>query len=154
VPQILSYQVSVNANVNGALVFVNGQQVGQTPCATLLMPGSYTLLVRAPGFLDYQVPLNVTGPQSLDISLQSPTAPWQLRVPEGMYNREAEAGRGMRIWIDGILQTVDHGQASGQLAVGGHVVRIAAGDLVSETHVDVQIGKSYVFEPFLGISVK
>ena len=152
--QGLSYQVSVNANVNGALVFVNGQQVWQTPNVALLMPGSYTLLVRAPGFLDYQVPLNVSGPQSLYVSLQSATSPWQLRVPEGMYNREAEPGRGMRIWIDGALQAVADGQASGQLTIGRHVVRIAAGDLVSETPIDVQIGKAYVFEPFLGISVK
>jgi hypothetical protein len=152
--QSLSYQVSVDANVRGALVFVNGQQVGQTPYAALLMPGSYTVLVRAPGFLDYQVPLNVNGPQSLNVSLQGATAPWQLRVPEGMQNKDSREGRGIQLWIDGALQATAHGQASGQLAAGRHVVRIAAGDLVSETQVDVQIGKSYVFEPFLGISVK
>jgi hypothetical protein len=154
--QGLSYQVSIDANVHGALVFINGQQLGQTPYAALLMPGSYTLLVRAPGFLDYQAPLEVSGAQAFNVSLQPATASWQLRVPEGMRNKDSGQGRGIQLWIDGAPQAIAQGPASaaGQLTPGRHVIRIASGDLLAETQVDVQLGKAYVFEPFLGISVK
>jgi hypothetical protein len=164
--QPLGYQLSVSANVQGASVFVNNQQLGQTPFATTLAPGSYTLLVRASGYLDYQVQLSVNGPQVVNASLQPASASWQFRIPEAFLNKDQgkDQGKGKdqrsyaqaQLWIDGILQPEAPGQAfaSGQLFPGRHVIRFVSGGLAVETQVDVQAGKAYVFEPFIGISVK
>jgi hypothetical protein len=152
--QPLGYQVSVNANVQGAAVIVNGQSVGQTPFATSLAPGNYSLIVRAPGYIDYQLQLSVNGPQAINATLQGATASWQFRIPEGFLNRERERDkdqrRNMQLWVDGVPEN----DFTGQMTAGRHVLRFVSGGLAVETQVDVQAGRSYVFEPFLGINVK
>ncbi len=156
--QPMSFQVNVNGNVQGALVFVNGQQSGQTPFATALPPGSYTVLVRAPGFLDYQVQVAVNGPQAINAILQPATVSWQLKLPESLVNKDLKNGRdrGIDFWIDGQQQGEQNGPvfSAGQIQAGRHTLRFAAGGIVYETQVDIQLGKSYTFEPFLGINVK
>ena len=104
--QAMNYQVSIAAaNVHGAIVFINGAQVGQSPYQAFLMPGSYTVTIKAPGFIDYQAQLNVNGPESVNAVLQPMTASWQFRIPEGFLNRDIRQGqpRHIEIYLDGIL---------------------------------------------------
>jgi hypothetical protein len=147
--QPLGYQVSVNSNVQGAAVLVNGQQLGQTPYATTLAPGNYAIIVRATGYLDYQVQLSVNGPQQVNASLMPATASWQLNIPEALLNRQGQR-RGMQLLLDGAPQN----GTSGQILPGRHVIRFVTGDLAVETQVDIQAGRAYVFEPSLGINVR
>ncbi len=152
--QPLGYQLSVNANIQGALVFVNGQQVGQTPFAATLPPGNYNLIVRAQGFIDYPAQLSLNGPQTVNAILQSAMASYQFRIPESFLNRgrDKETGRdrNVQLWVDGVLDT----DLQGQLTAGRHVLRFVSGALAVETQVDIRLGRSYVFEPFIGINVK
>jgi len=143
--QVAMSQLSVTSNVTGATVMLNGRTVGQTPFVTTVAAGAYTLVVRAPGYMDYQADLSVNGPQAINAVLQGALAYWQLAVPAS-----ASGQRRMQFWVDGVFD----GDFSGQLTPGRHVLRLAAGDLVSETQIDVQAGRSYIFEPFLGINVK
>jgi hypothetical protein len=158
--QGLSYQVSIESNIRGALVLVNGTQVGQTPFVSMMPMGNYAILVRAPGYSDYQAQIAVNGNQSINAFLQPMLASWQLRLPEGILNREGRQGqsrdRDIQVFVDGILQADARGPiaAAGQLAPGRHVIRIVSGGLAIEGQVDVQSGKSYVFEPFAGINAK
>jgi hypothetical protein len=158
--QGLSYQVSVNANVNGALVFINGAQMGQTPYAASMPQGNYTVLVRATGYTDYQVQIAVNGPQAVNAALQPMIATWQLKLPENYGNRDRDAKPGrfteVQFWVDGVLQDQPQGRMaeSGQIMPGRHLIRFISGGLVAETQVDIQAGGEYIFEPFIGINVK
>jgi hypothetical protein len=156
--QALSYQLNVNANVDGALVFINGAQVGQTPYISLLPQGNYVVLIRAAGFIDYQAQLTVNGPQAINASLQPMPASWQLRLPEGLVNKDIKKGqaRGIQVWVDGVLQAESLGPifAAGQLQPGKHLFRIVSGGLAVETQVEMQSGKAYSIEPAMGIMVK
>jgi hypothetical protein len=158
--QGLSYQVSVDSNIRGALVFVNGTQVGQTPLANMMQQGTYTILVRAPGYSDYQAQIAVNGPQSINAFLQPMVSSWQITLPESILNRDGKPGqskdRDIQIYVDGVLQAGIRGPiaASGQLAPGRHVIRVVSGGLAIEGQVDLQSGKTYTFEPFAGINVK
>jgi len=147
--QPLGYQVSVNSNVQGAAVLVNGQQLGQTPYATTLPPGTYSIIVRATGYLDYQGQLSVNGPQQVNANLMPATASWQLSIPAALLNHQGQR-RGMQFLLDGAPQD----GTSGQILPGRHVIRFVTGDLAVETQVDIQAGRAYVFEPSLGINVR
>jgi hypothetical protein len=149
--QPLSFQVSVNANVQGAAVIINGQQLGQTPFATALVPGTYALIVRAPGYLDYQAQIAVNGPQAINAGLQQATATWQFQIPDTFADKRGqEQRRNLQLSLDGVQQN----SFSGQIFPGRHTIRIAMGGLAVETQVDIQAGRSYIFTPTLGINVQ
>ena len=150
-------QLSVQCNVNGADVYINGNPAGKTPLGAQVPQGSYTIQVKAPGFSDFSQNVVVgNGPAMVNAFLQPMLATWQLRLPETMRNKDSKSRDSIQIWIDGAPQNVVQGpiMAAGQLTPGRHVVRLAAGGLFSETQVDVQVGQAYTFEPFIGISVK
>lgn len=153
-----SNQLTVNANVAGAQVFINGNPAGQTPFSTQLPPGSYSIIIKAPGYLDYSQSFVMNGPQVIAASLQPATAMFQVSIPPSAVNTDLKGGHWsqIQIYVDGVLQRMN-GNASlldGQLFPGRRVIRIVAGGLAAETVIDVQAGRTYSIEPFLGITVK
>ncbi len=157
--QGMSYQVSIAAaNVRGATVFVNGAQAGQSPYKAFLSPGVYTVTIRAPGFIDYTVQLNVNGPESINAVLQPLTASWQFSIPDGFINRDIRQGqsRQIQLYLDGVLQAESMGRifAAGQMSAGKHRFRLVIGGMSIETQVDAEAGRSYVLEPFIGINIR
>lgn len=78
--QSMSFTLSVNANVAGAQVLLNGSVVGATPFRGDFMPGSYTVTVQAPGFLSYSESFSLSGPKSISATLQAATFPLSVNV--------------------------------------------------------------------------
>ena len=225
-PQILQYSISVNANVQGADVIINGNPAGKTPFSAQVPQGSYTVTVRAPGYRDYsqnvlvsgpvqvnailqtnvaavtitsnvqgadvvineglplaqrgKTPLTVnlplgnppytikvsapgyqdffqtlavSGPVSVNAVLQPLAASFQVAVPEAYVNKDLKGGHWSQImiYVDGVLQ---RGATGGQLLPGRHVIRVTSGGMAVETVVEAQAGRTYVLEPFMGVSVK
>jgi hypothetical protein len=151
--QSMNYQLQVNvSNVAGAQVLINGGVAGQAPFNAAMAPGSYSITVRAPGFLDYTENFVLNGSKVINVALQPMTATYQVRVNAGNINPDDQLGseRSVRIYVDGILQQ----GMSGQLMPGRRLVRVVSGGLQSETFIDVQVGRTYVFEPYLGINVR
>ncbi|HET7839285.1 MAG TPA: PEGA domain-containing protein [Rectinemataceae bacterium] len=151
--QPLSYQLNVVAtNVNGAQVFLNGNPMGQTPFVSMLPPGSYGLIVRAPGFLDYSAQVLLSAAQTVSATLVPAMATWQLNFPDAFINRELKGAHLtlVLIFIDGVLQK----GSGGQIPAGKHVVRLVTGGMATETQVELQAGRTYTFEPSLGLSVR
>jgi hypothetical protein len=150
--QGFSSQLSVSSNVDGAEVVINGNSAGRVPFVAQLPMGSYMVLVRAPGYLDFQQSVVVgNGGVQVNAFLQGASASWQFRVPEGFaYEKGKGQRQGARLWIDGVPQN----DFAGQMMPGRHVVRFALGDLSAEAQVDAQSGRTYVFEPFIGINVR
>ncbi len=70
-PQILNYSLSVSSNVNGAEVYVNGALAGRTPFSSEVPQGSYTVVVKAPGYIDFTQNVVVKGPTHVNATLQS-----------------------------------------------------------------------------------
>ena len=65
-----SYFLSVKANINGALVFINGRQYGKTPLNIKLEEGSYNITVKAGGYRDYNTSVNMNSNQSVFANLE------------------------------------------------------------------------------------
>ncbi len=152
-------QLSVQCNVNGADVYINGNPAGKTPMMAQVPQGSYSIQVKAPGYGDFGQNVVVgNGPATVNAMLQPMLASWQLKLPDSMLNKDIKSGqsRGIQVWVDGTLQAETLGPivAAGQFFPGRHSVRVVSGGLAVETQVDAQAGRAYSIEPFIGINVK
>lgn len=67
--EIAFYRVTVNSNVNGADVFVNGSFSGKTPFISSLQGGTYSIRVAASGYTDYNVTINLAADQQIFANL-------------------------------------------------------------------------------------
>lgn len=149
--QPMNSRLQVNvSNVAGAQVFINGVMAGQAPFTAVLSPGSYSIMVRAPGFMDYVESFSLNGNKVINIALQSMSATYQVMTSASSVYMDDRFGVGVQVFIDGMLQN----STSGQILPGRRLIRIVSGALQAESYVDVQAGRNYVFEPFMGITVK
>lgn len=151
--QGMSYQLSVDSpNFRGAQVLVNGSPVGQTPFIGMLQPGSYSIVVQAPGFNDFAAAVTMNGPQNIVAVLQPAAASWQVVLPDAYVNKDLKGGHWsqIQIFVDGALQKTP----AGQVVAGRHNIRVVAGGFAVETAIDFQPGRAYTFEPILSLNVK
>jgi PEGA domain. len=145
-PRMGKSDLIIACNIDDADVYINNILAGKTPFRAQVLPGTYSVRVVAEGYADYEQGVIVgNGPLRIYASLQGSVSSWFFRSP---------GSRSVQLWIDGVPQALADGQASGQILPGRHSLRIASGDLVAETPVDILPGRAYSFEPFLGISVK
>lgn len=144
--------LSVSANVQGAEVYLNGSRVGNVPLSLNVIPGSYNVTVRAPGFGDYNQSVVVNGPTQVNAVLVGVMSSWQVNVPDNMVNKDMKGGHWsqIQVYLDGNLQR----GPSGQVGAGRHVIRVTSGGMAVELVFDAQPGRTYTFEPFMGITVK
>jgi len=155
-PQVFNYRATleVSANVQGAQVFINGNQAGNTPFRAELAGGSYNVVIRAPGYNDYSQNIVVNGPMQINANLQPiiVASTWQLMVADSFVNRDLKGGHFSQImlFIDGVQQ---QGNA-GQFMPGRHSIRLVSGGMAVESFIDVQPGRAYTIQPTLGISIQ
>ena len=151
VPQ--NYQLSVDSGtVRGAEVYLNGSKIGQTPFSGLLPQGNYSLVVRAPGYSDFSLSLSMQGPQTISALLIPQMASWQVNIADKNSNKDSKNGywNEVFIFIDGSAQRGN----SGQILPGRHIIKIVSGGMIGEISFDAAAGRSYTFEPSIGITVK
>ncbi len=68
--QPLRYRLSVNSNVGGAEVYLNGSRVGTTPFSGRYEADSYSIRVSSSGYQDWNRTVNISSNQSLNAQLQ------------------------------------------------------------------------------------
>lgn len=141
----------------GAEIFLNGLKVGVAPSSgpfiTQVAPGTYTLTIRAAGFLEFTVQITV-GPSGYSYTpvLQPLMAKYTFNLPEAMLNPSYTRNpwSQIRLYIDDKPQKT----YQGELTAGKHTIKVISGAFqIVFTH-DFVAGKSYVLEPFMGITVK
>lgn len=121
--QPATFQLSVNAaNVKGAQVLLNGGAAGSTPFNTQLVPGSYTVTVQAPGYLAYSESFTLSGPKSVNVTLQPAT--FQLSV-------NVANVKGAQVLLNGGM--AGNTPFNSQLSPGSYTVTVQAPGFVSYT---------------------
>jgi len=79
------YQLTINTNVRGADIFVNGRlQPGPAPGTLGLPPGTYTITLRAPGFRDGTARVALNGNTRITINLKPSV--YQLTINSNQRN--------------------------------------------------------------------
>ncbi len=151
--QAQTFRLSVNANnVKGAQVLLNGSQVGTTPFNTQLGVGTYTVTIQAPGFTAYSESFTVGPDKTIAVNLQQSLASLTIQLPAANINTDMKGGHWSQIivWVDGVQQK---GNVI-QLTPGKHLIKITSGGMQVEIMYEFEAGKSYVFEPFMGMNIK
>jgi hypothetical protein len=87
--------LSISSNINGAQVFINGQQYGSTPCSVNLIPGSYNVVVKMGGYREFSTSVNLNRDQNIVANLEQDRF-ITIKIP-----------RGAKIFINNQPQRVD-----------------------------------------------
>jgi hypothetical protein len=152
--QAQSFPLTINVNVKGALIFVDGAQISGN--VANVMGGSHAIRVTANGYQDYNATVNVNGPLTLNAQLQASMATLNFVFPQSYLdpsNREA-IGQ-VKIFVDGQFVNPKREVSGIQIAAGRHTVYISSGGLfVQAGNFDFSAGTSYTIELFMELRVR
>jgi hypothetical protein len=158
--QPMGFLLSINSNVNNATVSVNNSVQGPAPYSQYFAPGSYTVRVSAPGFVDYLANVTLNKPITLNIQLQPVAQPSTLTVviPPALLDpdvRQGDERAQVKIFVDNRL--INRGKDNDRIVVqpGPHRVRVASGAFsVQLGELMVQPGMSYIIEVGMDLKVR
>ncbi|GAB1432061.1 hypothetical protein MASR2M29_06860 [Spirochaetota bacterium] len=151
--------VSLNLGnlIPGAQVIINGKLIGTAASSgsfvTQLAPGSYTLTIRAAGFMEFSVPLSVgSGGYSYNPVLQPLTAKYSINLPQAMLNPSfgSNPWSQIQVYVDDRLVSGNMGEVS----PGRHSIRIVSGAFQITNSYNFEAGKTYIIEPFVGSNIR
>ena len=144
-------QLTVNANVPGAQLYINNALAGTLPFSSQLMPGTYNLRATAPGYVDASASVSLTRNETVTLNLTGGMARVRIHInPAVLDPADKNALAQVRLFIDG--RRVN--DFNFQLPAGRHNIRISSGGFSVAADYDLVSGQNYTIEPMLGLSVK
>jgi hypothetical protein len=149
--ELITYKLSVTANVKGAQIFINNAAAGNDNATSVLAPGSYTVSVKAPGYVDFNTSVQLNADQKVSAVLQPMTGSLVVEAPQGT---------ALMVFVDGSAVNFGKGKANDKgsltltLPVGAHSVRYELGFVVAETQVTINMGQTVTVSPSFTIQVK
>jgi len=153
--RVVGFLLTINVNVQGAAVFVDGVPVQGMP---IVGPGPHSVQVTAPGYQDYTASVNVTQPLTLNVALNPVVRPSTLTfvIPRGYHDPDMhpdDPRSFVRIIVDGTLVNPQGEMERIPVQPGRHRIRIASGAFSVELgDMDFRPRTDYVLE--LGMDVK
>jgi hypothetical protein len=112
--QTASFDVSVEANVRGARVYVNGNLAGAAPLVLQIVPGTFEIEVEAEGYETFAARILVDSPQSISAAL----------APSLEYLVVAASVTGAKVYVDGSY--LGTAPAEFRVSWGSHLVEVRA----------------------------
>jgi len=97
-----SYALEINANVQGAEVYINNRRVGKTPYRSTLPGGRYSIRISAPGYEDASTSLDLRRNQNVTLNLLPPLIDVSIRIDRNSVIRSPRnTDAQLRISVDG-----------------------------------------------------
>lgn len=142
----MSFRLNITSNVQGAQVFIDGNETGNVPLRVEIEPGQHSIRVQAPGYYDYNQVLNLQEDTNINVNLRRQTATVSFFVREQFLNSNVKNPENMfTIYVDG--RRIPAGQMDFfEVDAGEHIIRIETGGLAFEAE--------YVFEPGMGYGLE
>jgi hypothetical protein len=148
---VVEHQLSINSNIQGAQVYIDGNALGNTSFSVRLRPGTYEIRVARDGYQDYTATVTLNGNQDIYADLQPLLARVQVRFPAGILNtRDRGASGRVEIFVDGERRN-GH---SFQVTAGQHRIEIISGGFAIDQTLVFQAGREYTLEPSFGLSIR
>lgn len=150
--QPLTYSLSIGSNIRNAQVTINGQFSGSAPLRTALPEGTYTVVVSAPGYIDFQAVIEVKNDTTVNATLLPALATVTIEIPsiyldQNPLRRPPQRDTEIEVYLDGQLQRT----MTFQVTPGTHTVRFASGAFVIEKEFTFETARSYTLQPYLDI---
>jgi hypothetical protein len=155
-PQLTpGFTLSVTANVAGAAVTVNGAAKGQVPYGEMLPPGTYSVQVSAPGYMDYVTNVVLNNPVTIAAQLSLPKTTLTFIVPPAILDVDNKgAPTQIKIFLDGKLINPRKELAGIEITPGQHQLRVTSGSfqVVSGNYTFAQ-GVNYNIELVMELKI-
>lgn len=149
--QLITHTLTINSNVAGARVIIDNQDRGAVPFRDNVRPGAYTIVVRAPGYIDFNQRTNVQNNQTINANLQPATAQVSLNLPAAILDRTvSNAAAQVQVFVDG--QQVRG--TSFDVNAGRRTIRVSSGGVSTEVAMDFVAGRRYTITPSFGFDLR
>jgi hypothetical protein len=141
----------VTSNVGGAIVAINNEVKGPVPYSEALPPGSYTVIVSAPGYSDFATTVSLSKPTTINALLQQAVANVSVVIPPGFLDRGNREGAGqLKLFVDGKQLNFRKDTRGFPLTAGRHRIVLTSGALAVElADFDFQAGQSYTLQLYM-----
>ena len=148
-PVARSHRLTINSNVRGAEIFIDGvRQRETTPAVFTLRPGTYTIVVEARGYLPWRIRVTLDSDQTIRAELAPPTATVILEIPAQYLNdRLRDPWRSIDFYVDGRLQR--HTRV--EVDPGYRTLTVVAGGLRIEGEFYFEAGRTYTVGPVMSL---
>lgn len=128
-----SYQLSVDANVRGADVYVDNTLVGHTPYSGTFPADTYRVEVSTGGYRDSSARVELDRNRSVNFTLQPSTIQVFIELGNSTITRNNNWEKQLRVYVDGNrINGVEF-----QVSPGIHTIRIEAGLLSVEKNITI-----------------
>jgi hypothetical protein len=147
------YALTVNANLPGARLYVNGQDSGLVPVSLNLPEGDYQIKVSLPNYTDYNQSLRLNRSTKINAVLTAITARLKIILPnfDNKNDSKRDSMRRIEIYIDGKRYNND---LEFDLSRGNHTIRIVSGAFAAEATLNLEGGRVYEVRPNLVLDIK
>ena len=154
----VSYTLTVRSNVKAAYVTVKSVSTkdswtGNTDFNVQLAPGYYEVTVGADGYTSETRQVKIDGHQIVSFDLKQSVGKIVIFINGQDLNKKDLQGRQyIEVYDNG--QKMPQNQFEFELRPGQHTIQIVSGALMSQVTINMEPGKTYIIEPYMGINVK
>ena len=144
---VQTHQLTIDSNINGANIYIDGRYMGKTPFTTTVAEGSHEVIVRLPKFENYRETVNITKSTTINAFLARNVANVTIDIP----NQFLGSGRSGNITVSIDGERVNDNSVS--LQAGEHTVTFSYGGYTVEDNFTVETGKDYTLRPHFSVEL-
>ena len=148
------FQLSIDANIDGARVYIDNVYVGITPYRVTLYRGGHVIRISAPGYADYTESLYLYRSMALSAYLSPLPIAYEIRLPDNLQlewktnNKYHDKFQGIELSFDG--RRLD--SLRGEILPGRHTIALDYYNLRLEDTFEVEPGRPVTLQ--LGLEVR
>lgn len=145
-----TFQLQVRPNISNAQVYIDGRRVGSGSVAEVLRPGTYTIRISAPGFIDFSTTIRLSGDQVVRASLRPAPARVIVQIPDDIQTPGTRDVISLvKIFLNGSLQPSN----VFDVEPGRHTIRLTSGGFSVEQTYILDAGRTYTIVPNLTLTI-
>ncbi|HNV18681.1 MAG TPA: PEGA domain-containing protein [Rectinema sp.] len=149
------FQLSIDANIDGARVYIDNVYVGITPYRVTQYRGGHVIRISAPGYADYVESLYLYRSTVLNAYLSPLPVSYEIRLPDNLQlewrtnNKYHDKFQAVQLYLDN--KRLD--SLRGELLPGLHTIAIDYYNLHLEDSFDIKPGQPVILQLGLGVKV-